>query len=182
MMKKISRLAQRSLIKAKSFTLIEILFVVALVALIMAAVYPYIRSSHIGWQSVDRRSEVIQNARIGMNKMITALRESTGFVSVTSMISANGQIVFLDKTGAQLEFKKYDDGTHDMLGYVVGATTYPLAGPITSLKFTCYEENGTTTTTTVNNIKSVEIELICSDQEGVVDDQVVTSRVFYRNS
>ena len=172
---------QESRTGVKSFTLIEILFVVALVAVLLAVVYPYFRAMNVGWQSVDRRAEVIQNARVGMDKMVCILREATGFTSVTAAGDADGRIVFLDKDGDTKEFKKYNDGVNDMLGYVRGGSTSELAGPIASLKFTGYESDGVTTTVVAANIRSVEMELIVSDSEGEVSDQTITSRASYRN-
>lgn len=163
------------------FTLAEMLFTVLLIAILMAVIYPYLRASQRGWQTVDRRAEVIQNTRVGMDKMLKILREATAFTSVTAASNPSGQIVFLDKDGNTKEFKKYNDGTNEMLGYVSGGSTYSLAGPITSLKFTCYEQDGDTTTTTTDDIKSVEIELIVSDSEGEVPSQTIVSRASYRN-
>ena len=162
------------------FTLPEMLFVVLLIAILMVAVYPYLRATHTGYKTADRRQEVIQNARVGMDKMVKMLREATGFTSVTDATDPDGSIIFLDKDGNSIEFKKYNDGTSDMLGYVSDAVTYALAGPISSLKFTCYEEDGSTTTTMADKIKSVKIELVASDSEGEVGSQTVISRAFCR--
>lgn len=164
------------------FTLIEVLFVVAIIAITMTAIYPYIGRAHTSWQMIDRRSEVIQNARIGMDKMIRVLREATGFTSVTKSNSTNGKLVFLDKVGDTKQFKKYSSGGGDsMLGYVEDGITSALAGPITALTFICYEEDGVTETSIGDDIRSIEIVLVCADGEEVISDQTVTSRVFYRN-
>ena len=61
------------------FTLIEVLFVIALMAVLLAAMYPFLRAFHISWQDVDRRADIMQNARIGMDKMIDELRWAGGF-------------------------------------------------------------------------------------------------------
>lgn len=166
------------------FTLPEMLFVISLIVILMVAIYPYLRVTHRAWKTTDRRQEVIQNARVGMEKMIRLLREATGFTSVTAATDADGRIIFSllddDDNTVTVEFKKYNDGTNDMLGYVTGSTTYALAGPIESLKFTCYEEDGTTTTTTAANIKSVKIDLVTSDSEGEVGSQTIICRAFSR--
>ncbi|MFH0731528.1 MAG: lamin tail domain-containing protein [Candidatus Omnitrophota bacterium] len=162
------------------FTLTEVLFVVLLIALLIAVVYPYLRATHTGWKTLDRRQEVIQNARVGMDKMNRLLREATGFTSVTGASDNNGRIVFLDKDSNTVEFKKYNDGTNDMLGYVTGANTYSLAGPIEALTFTCYKEDGVTTTTTASDIKSVEVKMVVADSESEVPSQTFISRIFYR--
>lgn len=165
----------------KSFTLIEVLFVSGLIAVVIAAVYPHFRVANMSWQAADRRMEVIQNARVGMDKMVTALRGARSFTSVTAPGVADGRIVFLDKNGNTVEFLKYNDGSHDMLGYVSGGNTSTLAGPITSLTFTCYKSDGVTTTTVAAEIRSVEIALTVSDAEGAVAAKTMTSRASYRN-
>ncbi len=172
---------QKSATEVKGFTLIEALFVIALLSVLLAAVYPHLRMAHTGWQTADRRADIIQNVRVGMDKMVRMLREASSFTSVTSSGDIDGRIVFLDKDSNTKEFKKYNDGSNEMLGYVSGGSTYMLAGPITSLKFTGYEEDGVTEITVAGDIKSVEVEIIVSDEEEEIASQTVTSRIFHRN-
>ncbi|MCP4650841.1 MAG: prepilin-type N-terminal cleavage/methylation domain-containing protein [PVC group bacterium] len=164
----------------KGFTITEVVFVIALIAILTVAILPYIRVTQKAWKTMDRRQEVIQNSRIGMDKMTRILREMTGLTSVTAATDTSGRIVFLDKDGNATEFKKYNVGSEAMLGYVTGGKTYALCGPITSLKFTCYAEDGATATTTVSDIKSVSVELIISDSEGEVATQTMISQAFVR--
>lgn len=174
-------MTQKSATEVKGFTLIEALFVIALLTILLAAIYPHLRMAHTGWQAADCRADIIQNARVGMDKIVKALREAQSFVSVTASADSDGQIVFLDKDGNTKEFKKYDEGSFGMLGYVSEGNTYKLAGPISSLKFFCYQEDGDTLTTTAGDIKSVEIEMVVIDSQGEIFAQTVTSRIFYRN-
>ena len=122
----------------------------------------------------------MQNARVGMDKMMRLLREARGFTSVTAATEANGSIVFLDKDGNPAEFKKYNQGINDMLGYVSEGRTYALAGPIESLKFTCYEQDGATITTSAADIQSVEIELVVLDSESEAGPETIICRAFSR--
>jgi hypothetical protein len=108
------------------------------------------------------------------------LKQAGAFVSVTAAEDASGRIVFMDKDNNTFEFLKYSDGGVEMLGYVRDSVTYPLAGPITSLKFTGYKADGVTVTVTPGEMRNLEIEIVVADPEGQISPQTLSSRIFVR--
>jgi len=164
----------------KGVTLTELMIVVALIGILFVAVQPYFFTLRTTWHQADGRSDILQNGRIGLDKMVKELRQATGLTSVTVSTEAAGQIVFIDKDDNQVGFKRYNDGVNNMLGFVQGEVTSPLAGPIDSLKFTCYEVDGVTVTTDVADIRSMDIELVVADPRGEISSQTLSSRAFIR--
>jgi len=53
---------------------------------------------------------------------------------------------------------------------------------VTSLIFTCYEQDGVTSTTTPDEIVSVQIQLVTIDSEGKASDIPLSSRAYIRDS
>ncbi len=157
------------------FTIVELLLVVAVMALLTAALSPLFRTSYQAWRLGDRRAEVIQNARIGMDKMSWELKQIKMVSGVSSPTDPQGYITFLDYEENFKEFR-YEVG---YLAYVSG-TVATLAGPIESLYFSCYESNGSTLTTSLTNISIIVAQMVTSDEEGEVDSLTTTDRIYLR--
>lgn len=157
------------------FTIVELLIVVAVMALLTAALSPLFRTSYQAWRVGDRRAEVIQNARIGMDKMSWELKQIKMVSDVSSPTNPQGYITFLDYEENLKEFR-YEVG---YLAYVSG-TVAILAGPIESLYFSCYESDGGTLTTFPANISTIVVQMVTSDEEGEVDSLTSTDRVYLR--
>ena len=164
----------------KAVTLTELMIVVAIIGILFVAVQPYFYTLRKTWHLSDGRSDMLQNGRIGLDKMVKQFREATALTSITASAEAAGHIVFRDKDDNQVEFKRYNDGVNNMLGFVQSDVTSPLAGPIDSLKFTGYEEDGVTITTDDADIRSIAIELVVADPRGEISAMTLSSRVFIR--
>lgn len=150
-----------------AFTMIEVLFVVALVAVLLSAIYPYLRVFHTVWQSVDRRSEIIQNARIGMDKMIKEFRQAGSFSLVQ-----NSLVTFSDVDSNSI--------TYRLSAGNLERNSAILAGPIDNLKFTYYDQAGAETVS-AGSVKSVKISMTVSDSEGAADPLAFVSTAFMRS-
>lgn len=154
--------------KRHAFTVIEVIFVVALVAILLAAISPYLRAFHRSWQSADRRSEVIQNARVGMDKMISELRQAESFTS-----AGNWSVTFEDVDENTITYSLAENNLERN-----GVT---LASSVDSLRFDYYDQEGKSTHQE-ENVKSVEISMTVSDSENAVDPISFTSLAFVRST
>lgn len=138
---KVKRQLPKGDLSLTGFTLVESLFVVALIATLLAAMYPYLSATHTSWQSADRRSEAIQNARIGIDKMVRELRQARSFTSI-----AANSVTFEDADENAITYA-LNDGNIERNSVV-------LAGPVDSLAFNYYKDSGTSTT------KESEVRLV----------------------
>jgi prepilin-type N-terminal cleavage/methylation domain-containing protein len=158
--------------KIHGLTLVELLIVMSVIAVLMIATVPHIRGSRQVWEVVgDRHAEVLQNARIGMDKMTREIRQARSISSVSG-----SYIEFADRDENDRKFQ-YNAG---YLEYGPPGDLSMLAGPVDSLSFTYYQEDGVTETTTPDDARSVLIQLTTSDSEGKVEPITLSSRVFIR--
>lgn len=156
-------------------TLIELLTVVAIVAVVMLSLAPHITTGRQAWEIVgDRHAEVMQNSRMGLDKMTREIRQAQ---SITD--AGSDYIEFVNRDDNDMRFE-YDDAAGEYLEYGSPGGLDPLSGPIGSLSMVYYEEDGVTSTTTPENIRSVQIQMTTLDSEGKVSDITLSSRVFIR--
>lgn len=152
----------------RGFTIIEALFVVALIAVLLAVTYPYLRAFHTSWQSADRRTELIQNARVGMDKIVKELRRASRFVSI-----APGVLTFMDVDNNVITYQL--NGTNLERNCVV------LAASVEAIAFTYYDSAGAETAS-AGSVKSVGISMTVSDAEGIVEALSFSSMAFMRST
>ncbi len=63
-------------------TLIEVLVTVSVLALIMAAMVPFIRTVHTAWNLGDRKLQLQQNARVGLDTISRITRQTAKLISI----------------------------------------------------------------------------------------------------
>ncbi|MFH1395287.1 MAG: prepilin-type N-terminal cleavage/methylation domain-containing protein [Candidatus Omnitrophota bacterium] len=155
----------------KGFTLVEVLFVVALVAVIFATITPYLRAFHVSWQSADRRAEVLQNARVGMDKVLSDLRQASEFTSITGRA-----VTFNDVDGASVAYAVSNDNLTRNGEILAGAIT-----GVNDLGFDYYDITGKKTSK-AEEVRAVEVTMVISDPEGNVNPIELSSRVYVRST
>ena len=161
----------------RGVTLIELLVVASIVAVVMFSLVPHITTGRQVWEIVgDRHAEVMQNSRIGLDKMVREIRQ------VQSIIDAGSDYIeFVDRDDNDMRFE-YDSAVSAYLEYGSPGSLNSLSGPINSLSMIYYEEDGATPTTTPEDIRSVQIQMTTFDSEGKVSDITLSSRVLIRKS
>jgi prepilin-type N-terminal cleavage/methylation domain-containing protein len=172
----------------RGFTLTEVIIVVSVIGTILAVMTPMFKTTHRAWEVNDRWTEVAQNARIALDKMVREIRQARRIIYVSQKTVALGDLRFDDKTGGAMEFRfntntnNLDYGSPSDLAANPNSEDYSLAGPIQSLKFTCYSADGVTETTTPAHIRAVDIEIIVLDEENRVSPLTLISRAYMRGS
>lgn len=158
----------------------EIILVVGVMSILLAALAPYLVTIHQSWSLADRRSEILQNGRVGMETMARSIRQAVAVVSVSSSIDPNGRLMIVDSSGNTVEFKRYSDQGVDMLGMGDGGTPSQLAGPITKLLFIAHPKDGVSITSANSLVQSVDILMDVADEEGKVATQSFSETVYLR--
>ncbi|MGQ9608146.1 MAG: prepilin-type N-terminal cleavage/methylation domain-containing protein [bacterium] len=155
----------------KGVTLVELLLVVSILAIALSTIPMFTKSGDLAWNTEDNKAEVTQNALIGMDKLVRELKQSRSITEVSDSSNSFGYIQYVERDGTSEKRFRYNDG---YLEFGDTDALDRLAGPIGSLKFTCYDINGSVTTD-VNEIKSIMIELTTT-KNGI--SVPLTSRVF----
>ena len=117
-------------------TLVETTVAMAVTVVVFAALVPLFRGITNTWDTRQGNADLIQNGRVLIDHLHTQLSQAKRIIHVSSSSVTNGYI----------EFKGNDDNTYryDIAGshYVEFGQTgslSDLAGPVSSLRFTCYD-------------------------------------------
>ncbi|HDZ61943.1 MAG TPA: prepilin-type N-terminal cleavage/methylation domain-containing protein, partial [Nitrospirae bacterium] len=166
----------------RGLTLIEVLFVIMIMAVLMIPLASQFRGVRVAWDTGNKRSDLFQNARIGFDKMLRELKAAKQIISVTTAGDIVGRIEFIDKDDNTAIFERFLNGGKYWLGYTTDGSSPNavgdiLAGPINTMKFTSYEEDSITATTKRRAIKSVAIEMEVASDEGGINPETFAGRV-----
>ena len=148
----------------KAVTLIEILLVVILSALLMAAIIPFIRSVSSTWEVGSSKQEILQNGRAALEMMTRYIRQARRITQVPG--STQIKIRDLDD---KFDITFYYDGGQKnlmMRSNQTGSDVDSLLAPgVDSLTFNFLQDNGTPATR-ANQVKSVHAQMVLSDPLG----------------
>ncbi|MFH1504239.1 MAG: PQQ-binding-like beta-propeller repeat protein [Candidatus Omnitrophota bacterium] len=159
----------------RGFTFLEVLFVVVIISVIFVALSGYLYTVHNSWIKVDRKTELVQICRVGLDKIIRELRQAHSI----SDRSTTTDLVFTDRNGNFMEI--FLDIGNNELEYGFYGSAAVLISPIESGSiFAYYKRDGVTAAGTLSEAEVVDVILIISDEESEVGNLTVSSRVQLR--
>lgn len=168
--------------REKGFTLIELLLVSAILLLASASVVMLFTGGRKTWSSSDKDSETIQNAVVGMEKLVREIKNSPGLTDYSTTfirfkvlridsddIDGDGNTSeYIEKyataklgSGSESTILKYGESDTDVEG-----TLSNLAYPVTNLSFSFKKADGTDAvpgTDLPTDVKSVAINMTTAD-------------------
>jgi hypothetical protein len=148
----------------------------AIITIIFAVVLPQFRVILNGWDSRQAGTEVLQNGRILIDHINRNLSKA---VKITA-VEPNVYIQFLDN-----DSNTYQYDINPTSGYVrygrVGYTPADLAGPVSSLTFTCYDACDIATAD-VNDIRYVEVETTVINSVSASQNKTLTTSAYLRTN
>jgi type II secretory pathway pseudopilin PulG len=156
----------------KGISLVEILIVIGVVAILALALYPLIESTYANWRHADRRIELLQVGRTGMDKMSREIRKAYDIYSSnnpsyidfypdwatnTAMAWATGSVFRFNYDGAsQLEF-----GTQS-------ATLDSLMAPVDEFEYTTYDRRQNESVARSRQVNSFKFRFEVSDERQIL--------------
>ena len=81
--------AKRKIRFLRGYTLVEALFTIAILAMVLVAMIPFIRTVHTSWNLGDRKTELQQNGRVGMEMISRLLRQAKRITGIPNTGSGN---------------------------------------------------------------------------------------------
>jgi len=72
----------RSILNQKGMSLIEVLIALFVLALVLYPTYEFLRLGAQAWKTGENKTEVVQNARIGLDKMCAEMKHAREFYSL----------------------------------------------------------------------------------------------------
>jgi hypothetical protein len=67
-----------------AMSLVELLCTVAILALVLYPIYEFLRQGALSWETGENKTEVIQNARIGLDKMCDEIKNAKQLYTISS--------------------------------------------------------------------------------------------------
>jgi prepilin-type N-terminal cleavage/methylation domain-containing protein len=157
------------------FTIVELMVVMVLLLIIMAAMVPQMRAIRSSWATTQKSSELIQNALVLEEHLNRNLAAAKQILAVSSGDIDSGFITFTDNLGVS---KTYSVAN----GYIAfGDTANPqtLAGPVTKFKISCYSLNDfDTPATDINSIRFVKIETDLTNSESSGTSRNIVTQIY----
>jgi type II secretory pathway pseudopilin PulG len=162
----------------KAFTLVELILVTGMISLVGLAVAGLVRNSYEDWELGSDRSSLLQDGHAVLAQMVRTLRQARGFSSVSSPSDQDGYITFTNVDDIIEEFRL--NTVTDDIEYGQPGGLSALAGPATSLIFTCYDINANSLSGPVdaNSIQSVQIQTTFVDAQDSSINFTLSDRVF----
>lgn len=85
----------------RAFSLVELIIVISIIGIISVLLAPVILVGMDSWSYVKNRSELINNSRLAMNRMVREIREAEQIETWT-----NDEIKFTDVEGSIIKFEQ----------------------------------------------------------------------------
>jgi len=176
------RYRNRKFRSCPALTILEIIIALAIITIIFAAVLPQFRVIQNGWDSRQAGTEVLQNGRVLIDHLNRNLSKAVKITTVSNPTETNGYIQFLGNDSNTYRYDINSTGSYVRYGRV-GYTPSDLAGPVSSLTFTCYDSNNfTNAITDVNSIRFVSVQTILPNPAALGPDKTFTASIYLRTN
>jgi prepilin-type N-terminal cleavage/methylation domain-containing protein len=182
---------------ARGFTLAELLIVIAILGFMMGALFTLQRQGQFAYLVGAARVEVQQNARIGLDMMLSDIRlgqPQTGTTRVVTAIDIACSTGPVPTNGGatSISFGDKDSpatiNTYALNGTDLQKNGATVIGGVQSLRIWCYDGNGALNTTgNLDNIREIRVQIRTQTERGARSgtpgDQhaIVEGRVRFRN-
>jgi hypothetical protein len=158
----------------------EMVMAMAIITIVFAAVVPQFRVINNGWDSKRGNAEMLQNGRVLMDHIFRNLSKAVRITAVSDSGETNGYIEFENNDGNDL---RYEITAGNYVGFGPVGNLSDLAGPVSSLQFTCYDDNDLDTSITdVNSIRFVNVQATFSNSALLAQDKIFTASAYLRTN
>ena len=161
-------------------TLVQMVVAIALLTVVLGAIMPLTTHIRRSWDTWQNSSEGLQNGRVLMDHMRRHLATAKKITAVSASSETAGYIEFSD---ANSVIYRYDISAGNQVEYGPVGTLADLAGPVSQLRFTCFDINDfTNPTLDVYTIRLVQVEAVFTNAaEGTQDKTFKLSVFLYSN-
>jgi prepilin-type N-terminal cleavage/methylation domain-containing protein len=134
------------------FSLLELMVATAIMAALMTSLVVIVRSGYGVWNAQESDINIAENAHAVLRHFVREMRQATSVSAISAPASTTGNLSFTTAAGGTRTWS-YSGG---QVLYNNGTSTQLLAPSINELTFVGYEPDGTTQTTTVDEIQVVK--------------------------
>jgi type II secretory pathway pseudopilin PulG len=178
--KKMSRANVKSCSRP-AVTLMELVIAMAMIGIIFAAILPQFALIRNSWDVKQGTAEALQNGRVLMDHINRNLSKAVRITAVSASSDTDGYIEFEDNDSNTL---RYDIAANNYVEYGVVVNLADLAGPVSSLTFTCYDacdlDTALSPVTDTNDVRVVKVNAAFTNSGSMGQDKTFTTWVYLR--
>jgi len=162
----------------EALTIMEMVIALSIITIVFAAVLPQFRLIYNSWDSKRGNAEVLQNGRVLIDHITRTLSAAERLTAVSDSAETNGFVEFEGNDGNSL---RYDISAGGYVEFGPDGNLSDLAGPVSSLQFTCYTDGEfSTSTTDVNSIRLVNVQTVFPNPAAMGQDKTFTTSIYLR--
>lgn len=165
--------------RRRGMSLLELVIATSMLAMVMGAVSMILRTSRQAWEAHAGDYTRVEAAHATLRHLVREVRQADAVTAVSTAADNSGQLGLLMPTG---ETRLWDhDASTNTVNFTATSGSGILATDITGLRMTAYEADGTTTTTTADDVQFLKIDVTIQLPRSVSGTRVVSSYVWVRS-
>lgn len=164
----------------QGMTITEMIVAMAVMAIVFTAVVPQFRNIQNTWASKQGAAECIQNGRVLMDHLNRQISKAVLITAVSDSAETDGYIEFQANDATTY---RYDIAVNDYVEFGPVGSLTDLAGPVTSLRFTCYSLNDMDTPITdTASIRFITVEATLTNSAPMGQDKTISTSAWLRTN
>jgi type II secretory pathway pseudopilin PulG len=161
-------------------TLLEMVIAVAIMTIVFAAFLPLFASIRNSWDTKQANAELLQNSRILIDHFHRNLSKAVKVTDVSDSSETEGYLQLEDNDGNNW---RYEKGDNNYVQFGTPGDLYDLAGPVSTLQFTCYSaEDFNNPTTDVNSIRFITVQTTFTNSAVMGHNKTLTTSTYLRTN
>jgi len=164
--------------KARGMSLLEVIIASTILTVVVSSVTILMRTGRDAWQANSDDQARLEAAHATVRHVVRRVRQATSVIAISSASDTSGTISVLMETG-EIYVWNHDSGSDEVHFGVTSASSL-LGENVTQLKFTGYEADATTASTTVSDIQAIKIEAQISLPRETSGTKTITSWAWIR--
>lgn len=166
----------------RAVTLMELVIAMAMIGIIFASVLPQFAIINNSWDAKQGIAEALQNGRVLIDHINRNLSKAVRITAVSDFSVTNGYIQFISDVNDSNTYR-YDIGANNYIEYGRIGDLADLAGPVSLLKFTCYDACDLDTPVTDGNlIRTVKVDATITNSASMGQNKTFTTWAYLRTN
>lgn len=164
--------------RRRGLTVLELTLAVSLMTVVVAVMAPLLHGVRRSWATREAAAESLANGRAFVHHFHHQVSQACGVTAVSDVATANGYLQFIDGRGHEVRYEI--DAAGDIQFGPVGQLA-DLAGPVSAMRFTCYDENDLSTPITdSHSIRFVTVEATFVSAHAATEAKTLSTSVYIR--
>ena len=165
--------------RARGMTLLELVIATSLLAMVLTTIGVVMRTGRLAWEAHSADYTRIEAAHATVRHIVRRARHASAVSTITPSTDDSGRLS-LQMPDGSIEVWDHDSGTN-VINYGLTTPASLLSPNIVGLRFTGYQANGTTTTTTANLVKAIRVQVTVQLPVESGSSKVVSSWAWVRS-